>query len=112
VKLLLDENLSHRLTARLSAAFPRTQHVDDLNMRGQPDTLIWDRAARDGFVIVSKDDDFRQLSQFRGAPPKVVWLVVGNAGTGEIAKMILDQQKAIEQFASHPEDALLTLRLD
>lgn len=41
----------------------------------------WDYAGFHGFVIVSKDNDFRQLSFLKGPPPKVVWLSIGNAGT-------------------------------
>lgn len=112
MKLLLDENLSHRLVVRLAEAFPGTASVDQIGLRGQPDTAIWDYAADQGFVIVSKDDDFRQLSFFRGYPPKVVWLVVGNAGTDPIAELLLQNKSLIGTFFDHVEDALLTLRLD
>jgi hypothetical protein len=33
----------------------------------------------------SKDDHFRSLALVRGAPPKVVWLQVGNASTSHAA---------------------------
>ena len=54
VKLLFDENLSPRL------------------------------ARNEDFAIVSKDTDFRERSYLVGAPPKVVWLDVGNAGSRAI----------------------------
>jgi predicted nuclease of predicted toxin-antitoxin system len=109
VKLLLDENLSYRLVARLTETFPGTAHLDELNLRGQPDTAIWDYALKHGFVLVSKDDDFRQLSFFRGHPPKVIWLVVGNAVTKIIAELILQNRAIIEDFVNRTDDALLTL---
>ena len=62
-------------------------------------------------MIVTKDDDFRQLSFLRGAPPKVVWLVVGNAGTERIAELLEDRRKVIETFATNADEALLLLRL-
>ena len=111
MKFLLDENLSHRLVTRLAAAFPGTAGVDRLGLRGKPDTEIWDYAARQGFVIVSKDDDFRQLSFFLGHPPKVIWLVVGNAGTGLIAELLLRSKSLIDTFVDRTEDAILTLSL-
>lgn len=112
MKLLLDENLSHRLALRLSEAFPDTISIDQIGLCGQPDTAIWDYAADQGFVLVSKDDDFRQLSFFRGHPPKVIWLVVGNAGTDPIAELLLKSKPQIATFINQVEDALLTLRLD
>jgi predicted nuclease of predicted toxin-antitoxin system len=51
-------------------------HVRELGMLGDDDDLVWARAASDGLTIVTKDDDFRQFSFLRGAPPKVIWLVV------------------------------------
>ncbi len=109
MKLLLDENLSFKLAPRLAAAFPDTAHVDGVGLHGQPDAVVWRYAAEHGFVLVSKDDDFRQLSFLRGAPPKVVWLVVGNAGTTVITDLLLQNRARIMAFARDPDDALLTL---
>jgi len=109
VKFLLDENLSHKLVPHLAAAFPDTAHVDDLGLHGQPDLAVWRYAAEHGFVIVSKDDDFRQLSFLRGHPPKVVWLTVGNARSAVIAELLLRDQERLAAFAADPDDALLTL---
>ena len=70
MKLLLDENLSRRLVPALEAAFPGTRHVDEVGLHGEPDSVIWGFAGREGYTLVSKDDDFRQLSLLHGAPPK------------------------------------------
>ena len=72
---------------------------------------IWEYAAQEDFVLVSKDDDFRQLSFLRGHPPKVIWLVVRNAGTDAIAELLIGSRDAITQFVERAEDALLTLRV-
>ena len=90
-------------------AFPDTASVYHVGLHGQSDTAIWDYATEHGFVIVSKDDDFRQMSFFRGYPPKVVWLVVGNAGTGLIADLLISKKDLIAVFLDRTEDALLTL---
>ena len=111
MKLLLDENLSHRLVTRLEEAFPGTVSVDYIGLRSQPDTAIWDYAATQGFAIVSKDEDLRQLSFFRGHPPKVVWLAVGNAGTDQIADLLLRNKNRIIAFLGQAEESLLTLDL-
>ena len=111
MKLLLDENLSHRLVGRLAEAFPGTVSVYHVDLHGKPDTDIWDYATEHGFLIVSKDDDFRQMSFFRGHPPKVVWLVVGNAGTDVIADLLITNVDLITVFLDRTEDSLLTLTL-
>lgn len=109
MKLLFDENLSHKLVTRLAGLFPGSAHVDELGLHGQPDPVVWRYAADHGFVIVSKDDDFRQLSFMHGHPPKVVWLVVGNAGTSVIADLLVRNQSRVAAFGADTEDALITL---
>jgi len=60
-------------------------------------------------AIVSKDNDFRQLALFHGSPPKVIWLVVGNAGTDAILDVLSDRHSRIEAFIRDPEESLLVL---
>ena len=108
--LLLDENLSPRLASALETHFPGSMHVRDVRLKGKSDHQIWDFAAKNGFAITTKDDDFRSLSLLRGAPPKVIWLVVGNTSTGEILRIFLDQLHAIEAFINESTTALLALR--
>ena len=109
-RLLLDENLSPRLAAALSGPFPGSVHVRDVQLKGQRDQQIWDFAAMNGYSIVTKDDDFRALSLLRGAPPKVIWLVVGNTSTAEILRILLAHSTALEAFITEPTTSLLTLR--
>jgi predicted nuclease of predicted toxin-antitoxin system len=111
VKLLLDENLSYRLVALLRSAFPDSEHVDLVGLHAQADLAIWDFARDHGFTIVSKDDDFRQLSFLHGAPPKVIWLSVGNATTETILGVLNNRRSLIEGFAQDLEASLLILEL-
>jgi predicted nuclease of predicted toxin-antitoxin system len=99
------------LVARLTPAYPGTQHVNQVGLRGQSDQAILDFAAARGFIIVSKDNDFRQLSFLKGAPPKVIWLEVGNAGTDRIGELLLSRRALVSDFATTAEDALLVLEL-
>jgi predicted nuclease of predicted toxin-antitoxin system len=46
VSLLFDENLSHRLIRRLEAAYPRSEHVELVGLKGQVDLEVWEYAAR------------------------------------------------------------------
>jgi predicted nuclease of predicted toxin-antitoxin system len=112
VKLLFDENLSPRLVRRLARLFPESQHVDLVGLHGQVDQAIWDYAGLNQFTIVSKDNDFRQLSFLKGPPPKVVWLSVGNAGTPAIGDLLQRNHQRIVTFLETPEESLLVLALD
>lgn len=80
-----------------------------MQLKGQNDHRIWEVAAENGYTIVNKDDDFRALSLLRGAPPKVIWLVVGNTSTAEILRILVAHTTAIESFMHEPITSLLTL---
>ena len=111
MKLLFDENLSPKLVERLEEEVPGSLHVESTGPRGQADVHVWEYAARQGFTIVSKDNDFRQLSFLRGPPPKVIWLSVGNAGTEAIADLLLSRLSVVRSFQSNAEESLLVLEL-
>ncbi|MDE3019149.1 MAG: DUF5615 family PIN-like protein [Nitrospirota bacterium] len=111
MKLLFDENLSPSFVQTLETQYPGSAHVRALGLRGATDAAIWERAQRDGYAIVSKDNDFRQLSFLHGAPPKVIWLSVGNAGTEAILHFLQSRRAEIEIFESDPRTSLLVLLL-
>ena len=71
--------------------------------------MIWTYAADHGFTVVSKDDDFRQRAYLYGAPPKVVWLRVGNSATSDVAAIIERHQHAILAFGADGDSALLVV---
>lgn len=111
-RLLFDENLSPRLVSLLAELFPDSVHVDDIALHGCPDADLW-RYARDfGFVLVSKDNDFRQMSFLRGTPPKVVWLRIGNAPTQAVVDLLRSRIAEIEYFVRDAETALLTVQME
>ena len=110
MKLLFDENVSQRLVGLLAGEYPGSTHVRDAGLTGAADSLIWEYARDHGYAIVSKDDDFRQRSFVEGAPPKVVWLQVGNAGTTAIAALLREEAARLRAFEGEGESSLLIVR--
>lgn len=98
MKLLFDANLSPRLAAQVQTIFPGSLHVRRIGALGMDDELIWDHARRNDFTIVSKDSDFYYKSMLSGAPPKVVWLRVGNVSTTEILSLLAAHADLIKLF--------------
>lgn len=111
MRLLFDENLSPRLVEALEPDYPGSAHVRMLGLRGATDAAIWERARQEAYVIVSKDNDFRQLSFLHGAPPKVIWLSVGNGGTEAILHFLRSQRGEIQAFEADTEASLMVLTL-
>ena len=58
MKLLLDANISWRITKSLSSNYPESAHVLDFFEHHTADLKIWDFTQKEGFVIVSNDEDF------------------------------------------------------
>lgn len=98
MKLLFDQNLSPKLASTLGELYPGSDHVRNLGLASASDFKIWTYAKTNGFVIISKDSDFHQRSFVEGAPPKVVWLRVGNCRTSEIEQVLRDYREAILSF--------------
>ena len=107
MKLLLDENLSHRLLSAIQAYFPGSTHVRDVGLQRADDATIWAFAQEHGFMILSKDADFHQRSFVGGQPAKVVWLRVGNCTTGQVAATLLRHIDDLHAFAGDEESAFM-----
>jgi len=73
------------------------------------DREIWTYAADQGYMIVSKDSDFRQLAFLLGPPPKAVWLRAGNGSTATIAELLHSSVDILARFMASDEEALLVL---
>ena len=64
MKLLFDQNLSHRLPARLGDLFPDSAHVRAAGLEQADDRQIWEYAKANGYGIVSQDVDFAERSSW------------------------------------------------
>ena len=109
MRLLFDENLSSRLVGALADQFPDSSHVNWVGLASATDLEIWAYAREHDFTVISKDDDFRSLSLVNGAPPKVIWLRVGNTSTAGIEAFIRSALVKIRTFEISPEESLLVL---
>jgi len=109
VKLLFDENLSSRLVDLLSTLFPESNHVRNVGLAKADDNSVWSYAKEHGFIIVSKDSDFHQRSFVWGAPPKVIWIRIGNCTTEDIANLLIHHRVDLDAFANDPDGAFLEL---
>lgn len=70
MKLLLDENLSRRLVPFLQHDYPESSQVVLLGLESASDQRVWQTARENGFVIVTRDADFQELSLILGQPPQ------------------------------------------
>ena len=96
MKLLLDANLSWRITTTLSKHFGECVHVNKTELsKPAKDTEIWDYAAANGYTVVTQDSDFLNLFETRGFPPKIILLRVGNIDRKTAEKILVSSKTAI-----------------
>lgn len=103
MKLLFDQNLSHRLIAALQDLFADSQHVRLLGLDEADDREIWEYAKAHGFVIVTQDSDYPDWNKFLGAPPKIVGLRCGNATVDQVEKKLRQAAARIIALETDPE---------
>jgi predicted nuclease of predicted toxin-antitoxin system len=109
MKLLFDHNLSPRLPRLLADLFAESIHVREVALHAVDDAVVWDYAKANGFVIVSKDSDFDQRALVFGAPPKCVWLRLGNCSVAASADLLRRFSVAIHTFGRDAVQAVLIL---
>ncbi len=109
MKLLLDQNLSYKLIAELESTFPGTSHVLRLGLDQSPDTEVREYSAQHEFTLLTKNTDLVDLCVLRGAPPKVLWLRVGNCNTDLIRDVLRRNESRILTFGRDNSQVVLSL---
>jgi predicted nuclease of predicted toxin-antitoxin system len=79
VKFLVDNQLPEALCRFLNEHGHESGHILDLNMDEASDLEIWNYAAADNWIVVSKDEDFLHLANRHDDAGKLLWVRIGNS---------------------------------
>ena len=109
MKLLFDQNLSPHLVARWADLYPRSAHVVEQGLDRSQGIDVWQHAAAAGFLIVTKDADFSELSTVRGFPPKVIWIRRGNCSTDDIESLLRGSLNLVRDLGGNDAAGILLL---
>ena len=109
MRLLFDQNLAPKLVQVLADIYPNSEHVQNVGLDEADDREVWDFAGTHGFTIVSKDEDFHQLSFLFGPPPKVIWIHMGNSGTPDIERVLRQRVVELDEFKANEQEAFLII---
>ena len=110
MRLLFDNNLSPRLPRLLATDYPGSEHVSRFGLGQADDLAVRAFAAANGFVVVSKDIDHRNLCLQLGQPPKVVWVRLGNCPVTQLETALRTQSALLLAFAADPTTGVYELR--
>ena len=99
MKLLLDANLSWRLTPLLSEQFGECIHVNQTILpKPAKDSEIWNYARANGYIIITQDSDFLNFFETKGYPPKIILLRIGNMDSKKTREILVQAKPVIEDM--------------
>jgi predicted nuclease of predicted toxin-antitoxin system len=102
MKILLDANISWKLVNILAPVFGECVHVDLIGLAvPAEDKDIWNYSLTNGYIIVTKDNDFLDLLELNGFPPKVVLLKTGNNSSKALAELLINAKTEIEELENN-----------
>lgn len=101
MKLLSDQNISHKVLKYLSEDFSSSTTIKKENLLNANDRTIFLFAKKNDFIIVTQDSDFNELISILGFPPKLIWFRVGNLSTGSIANLLNANYNKLETFSNN-----------
>ena len=110
MSLLLDENLSPRLVARLGDLFPGLTHVSLVGLKQANDRTIWEWARASRYAVVTADADFVAMARTAGTPPKLVHIERCDFPLRVIEDLLRRNAIRIAEFLKNPESRVLALR--
>lgn len=103
MKLLLDENLSRRIIPQILDIYPDSSQIALLGMDSANDRQVWAYAQQNGYMLVTQDSDFNEMSVLYGHPPKVIWLKCGNQPKRRIVEILRSIKADVQSFADNPD---------
>ena len=74
------------------------------------DADVWKFALENHYTIVTKDSDFNDMAIYKGAPPKVIWIKVGNCRVVDIENLLRNYLDNIRDFMDDPHGAILEIK--
>lgn len=102
MKLIFDQNISHKILKLLTSDFKDSTTVKKENLIDLPDRRIWEYAKNNDYTIVTHDYDFNYFNSLYGFPPKIIWIRTGNLKTESIAKILNEHSSKINDFWLDP----------
>ena len=87
-KFLIDAQLPPALARFLAAKTGTAIHVADLGAKDAADSWIWEKALSEGWVLVTKDEDFPMRAALAKDAPVIVWIRFGNTSRKELMRRI------------------------
>jgi predicted nuclease of predicted toxin-antitoxin system len=89
VLIWLDIHLSPATGRWLASTFGvECRAMRDLGMQRLADEAVFQAARKAGATVMTKDEDFINLLERLGPPPRVIWLTFGNTSNSRLCEIL------------------------
>lgn len=88
MRFLIDAQLPPALARYLESIGHEAVHVADIGARHAQDSWIWSKAIGEGWVLVTKDEDFILRAALTRDAPTLIWIRFGNTSRRELLRRI------------------------
>lgn len=90
MKLLIDAQISPAIAAWINRTCSdiRAISVRSVDLQFAGDYEIYKYAKQNGYVIMSKDDDFLNQIEKHGSPPAMIWITCGNTSNARMREIL------------------------
>lgn len=110
MKFLFDENISYRIVKKLKSSLSDCIHVSQTPLKyASADRSIWEYAKAQNYIIVTFDEDFKDLANLLSFPPKVILLRRKNCSTDLIAILLEGRLEEIAVFHNSGTEGLMEI---
>ena len=109
MKLLFDQNISHRILNHIQDILPEAKQLRDLGLENNSDKQIWEYAKKSAYIIVTFHGDFYAFSLVWGHPPKIIWIRTYNQTTKNVGEIIRKYIDKIQDFQNDNDLACLEI---
>lgn len=98
------------VSSQTTTHFEDCLHVDYIGLIiPAKDKEIWDYALKNDLIIITNDDDFLNLVNVKGFPPKVILLRTGNQSNKYIEQLLIKHKTDIEALHNSVDIGLLEI---
>ena len=98
MKLLIDQNISHKIIDSISDIYPNSIHVTELTLTEGSDLEIWEFALTNDFVFLTTDPETCNRNVISERSPKIICIQSEVITTTKVEWTLRVNQESIEQF--------------
>lgn len=98
MKLLIDQNISHRIIDSISDIYPDSIHLTELSLQKYSDLEVWEYALANKFIILTSDPETCNQNVISKNAPLIICIQSEVVTTNKVEWTLRVNQETIEQF--------------